>query len=109
VFIASGAGLRLGWTIVDPGPRRRADALAAEGRTTVVLALGLVAVLAVSGVLEAFLTPSGLPAWIRVGVGGAVELAFLGYVWRLGGAAVRAGVTGDLDEDVAGDVAPVAG
>lgn len=109
VFVASGAGLRLGWTIVDPGPRRRADALAAEGRTTVVIALGLIVVLAVSGAIEAFVTPSGLPTWVRVGIGIVVEIVFLGYVWTAGRRAVRAGDTGDLDETMAGDYVPVSG
>ena len=109
VFVAAGTGLRLGWTMVDPGPRRRADALAEEGRGTVVIALGLVVVLAASGVIEAFVTPSSLPTWARVGIGLVAEVLFLGYVWTLGRAAVRAGVTGDLDAELRGDVLPVSG
>ncbi len=31
VFVAGGAGLRLGWTLVDPGDRPRAEALVDEG------------------------------------------------------------------------------
>src|SRR5205085_7761227 len=42
VFIAAGTGLRLGWTVIDPGPRRRADALGQEGRAAITVALGLV-------------------------------------------------------------------
>jgi uncharacterized membrane protein SpoIIM required for sporulation len=109
VFVAAGAGLRLGWTIVDPGPRTRSSALAEEGRSTVVIALGLVVVLAVSGAIEAFVTPSSLPTWARVGIGAAAETVFLGYVMTLGRRADRAGATGDLDEEVRGDVVPVAG
>jgi uncharacterized membrane protein SpoIIM required for sporulation len=109
VFVAGGTGLRLGWTMIDPGPRRRADALAAEGRSTVIIALGLVVVLAVSGAIEAFVTPSGLPTWTRVGIGVAAEVAFLSYIWVLGRRGVRAGETGDLEEELRGDYAPVAG
>jgi uncharacterized membrane protein SpoIIM required for sporulation len=109
VFIAGGAGLRLGWTIIDPGPRPRPQALAEEGRSTVTIALGLVVVLAISGAIEAFVTPSPLPTWARVGIGAVVEIAFLTYVFVLGRRAVRAGQTGDLDESLRGDVAPVAG
>ena len=109
VFVAAGAGLRLGWTIIDPGPRRRADAIAEEGRSTVVIALGLVVVLAVSGAIEAFVTPSGLPTWTRVGIGVVAEVAFLTYVWVLGGRAARRGETGDLEEELRGDYVPVAG
>lgn len=108
VFIAGGTGLRLGWTMIDPGPRRRGDAIAEEGRTSVAIALGLVVVLAVSGAIEAFVTPSGLPTWARVGIGLVAEMTFLGYVWVFGRRAVRAGETGDLDAELRGDQAPVA-
>ena len=109
VFVAAGAGLRLGWTVVDPGPLPRVQAVAACGRTTVGMALGLTGVLLVSGVIEAFVTPSGLPTWARVGIGGLAELAFLAYVAVLGRRAVRAGETGDVRVREAGDHAPTAG
>ncbi|MFI2260883.1 stage II sporulation protein M [Streptomyces tubercidicus] len=97
VFVAAGIGLRLGWTLIDPGPRTRRTALAEEGRSALGVAIGLAAVLFISGALEGFVTPSGLPTWARIGIGIAAELAFLLYVYVLGGRAVRAGATGDVD------------
>ncbi|CAM5664013.1 Stage II sporulation protein M OS=Streptomyces rimosus subsp. rimosus (strain ATCC / DSM 40260/ JCM 4667 / NRRL 2234) OX=1265868 GN=SRIM_015800 PE=4 SV=1 [Streptomyces rimosus subsp. rimosus] len=90
-------GLRLGWTVIDPGPRTRRTALAQEGRTALGVAIGLAAVLFVSGAIEGFVTPSGLPTWARITIGVVAELAFLLYVSVLGGRAVRSGETGDVD------------
>lgn len=108
VFVAAGAGLRLGWSWVDPGPRTRSRALAEEGQAAGALALGLAATLFVSGVIEAFVTPSGLPTWARVGIGVLAWLVFLAYVVVLGGRAVRAGETGDVRGSRATAVAPTA-
>ncbi|MFF7330715.1 stage II sporulation protein M [Streptomyces sp. NPDC008150] len=98
VFVAAGTGLRLGWTVIDPGPRTRRAALAEEGRAAVGMAIGLALVLFVSGCIEGFVTPSGLPTWARIGIGVLAELGFLTYVFALGGRAVRAGDTGDVEE-----------
>ena len=97
-YFAAGTGLRIGWTVIDPGPRKRADALAAEGRPAFAVALGLVGVLLVSGVIEAFVTPSPLPTWARISIGAIVEVAFLAYIFGLGRRAARAGETGDVEE-----------
>ncbi|MGW2516467.1 stage II sporulation protein M [Streptomyces sp. NPDC001617] len=97
VFVAAGTGLRLGWTVIDPGPRSRRTALAEEGRAAIGMAIGLALVLFVSGAIEGFVTPSGLPTWARIGIGIAAELAFLAYVFVLGGRAARAGETGDVE------------
>lgn len=107
VFLASAAGLRLGWTIIDPGQRPRVRALAEEGRATVTIAIGMIAVLLVSGVIEAFVTPSPLPTWARILIGACAEAALLGYVLVLGRRAVAAGLSSDIAE--APDFAPVAG
>ncbi|MCK8681739.1 stage II sporulation protein M [Streptomyces lichenis] len=97
VFVAAGTGLRLGWTVIDPGPRSRRSALAEQGRAAVGMAIGLALVLLVSGVIEGFVTPSGLPTWARIAIGIAAEAGFLLYVYVLGGRAARAGETGDVE------------
>jgi len=102
VFVAGAAGLRLFWTLVDPGPRTRGRALAQEGRALFTVALGLVGVLAVSGLVEGFVTGSSLPWPVKVAVGVVVLAAFWAYVLVLGRRAVAAGHTGDLDADRAG-------
>lgn len=109
VFLAGAAGLKLGWSIIDPGPRRRLEALASEGRSAVSIALGLVGVLLISGVIEAFVTPSTLPTWARVAIGVVAEVAFLGYVFVFGRRAVAAGETGDVLPEHREDVLPSAG
>jgi uncharacterized membrane protein SpoIIM required for sporulation len=106
VFLAAAAGLRLGWTVIDPGNRRRGQALAQEGRAMVTITLGLIVVLGVSGLIEAFVTPSSLPAWARITIGAVAVTAFLGYALGLGRRAVAAGATGDIEE--APDAVPVA-
>jgi uncharacterized membrane protein SpoIIM required for sporulation len=106
VFLAAAAGLRLGWTVVDPGNRRRGQALAQEGRAMITITLGLIVVLGISGLIEAFVTPSPLPTWARITIGAVAVSAFVGYALGLGRRAVAAGVTGDIQE--APDEVPVA-
>ncbi len=98
VFLATAVGLKLGWTVIDPGHRRRGQALAEEGRAMFTVAIGLVFVLLVSGLIEAFVTPSPLPAWARIGIGAVAEVAFLSYIFIFGRRAVAAGQTGDIAE-----------
>ena len=107
VFVSGGVGLRTGWAWIAPGARPRTQALAEAGRATAVVALGLVGVLAVSGAIEAFVTPSGLPTAARIAIGAIAELAFLTYVFVLGRRGVAAGATGDLAVDERESVLPV--
>ncbi len=98
VFVAGGVGLRVFWAWIDPGPLSRPAAVAAQFRSAVSVALGLIVVLFVSGLIEAFVTPSPLPTWARIGIGVLAEIAFLSYVFGYGRQAAREGVSGDLDE-----------
>jgi uncharacterized membrane protein SpoIIM required for sporulation len=107
VFVAGGVGLRVGWSWIAPGRgRTRATALAETMRAAVMVALGLVVVLLISGINEAFVTPSSLPTWARITIGAAWFVAFMVYVLVLGWRGARAGETGDLDQDMRGDIAP---
>jgi uncharacterized membrane protein SpoIIM required for sporulation len=107
VYLACATGLRLGWTIIDPGPRRRGQALAEEGRAAMSIALGLIIVLLVSGAIEGFVTGHVHTTWLRVGIGVVAEVTFLTYVIVLGRKAVKEGETGDAD--LRPDLAPTSG
>jgi uncharacterized membrane protein SpoIIM required for sporulation len=98
VTIAGAAGLRIGWAIIAPGDRPRSAALAEEGRRSVVIVLGLMLCFVVAGIIEGFVTPSGLPTFARVGVGTMVELAFLTWIVTRGQSAVASGLTGTFGE-----------
>jgi uncharacterized membrane protein SpoIIM required for sporulation len=71
IVVAGAAGLRLGWSIVDPGLRTRGASLAAEARRAVLVVLGTMPWLVVAGLVEGFVTGSGIPlaAILAVGLG----------------------------------------
>jgi uncharacterized membrane protein SpoIIM required for sporulation len=104
VFLAGATGMRLGWSVISPGDRPRGQVLAEQGRGVVSVAVGLVGVLLVSGLIEALVTPSPLPTFVRVGIGIIAEVAFLSYIVYFGRRAAKAGETGDIDD--APDVVP---
>jgi uncharacterized membrane protein SpoIIM required for sporulation len=104
VFLAASAAMRLGWSVVSPGNRPRGQVLAEQGRAVVAVAVGMVAVLLVAGLIEALVTPSPLPTFVRIGIGVTAEIALLAYVFHFGRKAARAGETGDVDD--APDVVP---
>lgn len=108
VFVAGAAGLRLFWTLVAPGQRPRSRALAEEGRALFTVAIGLVAVLAVSGLIEGFVTGSDLLWWVKILIGALALAAFWAYTIVLGRRAVAEGETGDLEADKAGAAVPLA-
>ncbi|MCL6423948.1 stage II sporulation protein M [Brachybacterium sp. JHP9] len=108
IFVGAGAGLRLFWAWLRPGPLPRTWALARAARTMITVAIGLVGVLFVSGLLEAFVTPSALPPAVRIGIGLIAWLAFLAFMLVRGRRAHRSGITGDLEEELVGDAVAVA-
>jgi uncharacterized membrane protein SpoIIM required for sporulation len=109
VFVAGGVGLNLFWSWVEPGALTRSQSVAREGRTAATVALGLVLVLMISGSIEGFVTPSGLPTWGRILIGALAEVAFLTYVFTLGRAAHARGRTGDVDQALLEDRVATAG
>ncbi|VEG29923.1 stage II sporulation protein M [Actinomyces howellii] len=109
VFIAGGAGLRMFWTLLAPGPRSRAVALAQEGRALITVAVGMAVALVVAGLIEGFVTPSPLHWALKCVIGVLALAALWAYTLVLGRRAVLAGETGDIVEEAAGAVAPEAG
>lgn len=103
IFVAAAAGFRLFWTLVDPGRLPRGRALAREGRSLFLVALGLVGVLAVSGLVEGFVTGSTMNGWLKIAIGAVVLAAFWWYTLVPGKRAVAIGETGDYAAELTGD------
>jgi uncharacterized membrane protein SpoIIM required for sporulation len=59
IVVAGGAGLRLGWSLVEPGTATRGDALRREAVPALALVLGTAPWLVVAGIVEGFVTGSG--------------------------------------------------
>ncbi|WP_432979703.1 stage II sporulation protein M [Dactylosporangium sp. CA-233914] len=109
VFVGAGVGLRIGWSWVAPGPlRTRGRALAETAMEGMLIALGLVAVLLVSGLLEGFVTPAPLPNIIKDFIGFLVWCAFLAYVFVLGRRAQLEGATTGIEGEVPQEALPTA-
>jgi uncharacterized membrane protein SpoIIM required for sporulation len=83
IIVAGSAGLRFGWSIIDPGNRTRGEALRTEARAAIEIILGTMPWLVVAGLVEGFLTPSGTGLPIVTAVGLSLGAIFWGLVlWR---------------------------
>lgn len=106
IVVAGASGLRLGWTIVSPGPGPRGAAAIAAGRTSAALVVGTAPWLVLAGVVEGFVTPSGIGVVPAVVLGTALAAVFWWLVASRGGSDEGAG----LEADVGGDArSPQAG
>ena len=109
IFVAGAAGLHIFWAWVAPGRRGRGEAVAAAGRSLATVAIGLVFALALSGLIEGFVTAQPWPWPVKIGIGAAALAAFLVYMLVVGGRAHRRGETGDLTEYETGTPRLIAG
>lgn len=105
IVVAGAAGLRLSWALVAPGDQTRAAAFREAGLRAVVIVMGLALCFVAAGFIEGFVTPSGLPTALRIGVGVAALSLFVAAVVLLGSRAERKGLTGLLDEATRDDLA----
>jgi len=84
IVVGGVAGLRIGWAMISPGPRRRGKALVSEARKAVELALGTVPWLVLCGFCEGFLTGPELPLALQLTIGLGLAAVFWGLVWWRG-------------------------
>jgi uncharacterized membrane protein SpoIIM required for sporulation len=84
IFIAGGAGLQLGWSVLRPGLLTRRAALTVAARRAIVLLMGCVPLLVIAGLIEGFVSPSDLPLWVKLGVSAITGSALYAYLLLAG-------------------------
>ena len=84
IFMAGGAGLLIGSAMLMPGDLSRADALKSRGKEAVRLMMGVAVLLVVAGIIEGFISPAPIPAFIKFSVGGITGLALYLYLLLAG-------------------------
>jgi uncharacterized membrane protein SpoIIM required for sporulation len=74
IFMAGGAGLRIGWGLINPGIRARRDALGIAARQAVPIAVFSIPALIIAGAIEGFISPTNhafvLKTLVGLGTGG---------------------------------------
>jgi uncharacterized membrane protein SpoIIM required for sporulation len=84
IGVSAAAGLRLGWALVEPGPRSRLAALRGEARPAMEIVLGTMPWLVLAGLIEGFVTGNvGSPA-LAAAIGVAAAAPFWTLLLRRG-------------------------
>ena len=81
IVIAGAAGLCVGDAILRPGLLRRSDAFTRAAISSLGLVAGAASLLIVSGLLEAYVSPSGLPAGVKLAIGAVIGVIL--YSWLI--------------------------
>lgn len=85
ICIAGGSGLRLGWALLQPGLRRRRDALSLAARRSVRLLFGCVPLLVIAGLIEGFISPAESIPWpVKWAIGLGSGLVLYSYLLLAG-------------------------
>jgi len=72
IFLAGGAGMRMGWSLVAPGARGRRRALIEVGREAGGVMVGVVVMLLGAALIEGLVSPKMVGSWASLLVGGGI-------------------------------------
>lgn len=80
IFMAGGAGMMIGYAFINPGDLTRGQALKKKGMDAAKIVIGCACLLVVAGIIEGFLSPSGLPAGVKVATGLLTGIVMYSYL-----------------------------
>jgi len=82
IFIAGGAGLMIGLSVLAPGERTRREALVEKGATAIKLMAGCFPLFVIAGLIEAFVSPLPIHSGYRFAVSAATAVGLAAYLLR---------------------------
>ncbi len=84
ILLSGAAGMRIGFALLNPGIRTRKAALAEAGREAGLLMFGVIVMLALAAVIEAWISPSTLPNGVKLAFGTLNLVALTAYLTLAG-------------------------
>jgi uncharacterized membrane protein SpoIIM required for sporulation len=84
IFLCGGAGMMIGYAIVNSGDLTRAQALKKKGVEAAKVVIGCAFLLVVAGFIEGFISPSALPASAKIATGLGTGVAMCSYLFLAG-------------------------
>lgn len=84
IFLCGGAGMLIGYSILVPGDLSRIEAIKKSGLEAIRLVIGCAFVLVIAGIIEGFISPSALPAFLKIGTGIVTGIALFSYLLLTG-------------------------
>jgi len=84
IFIAGAAGFRIAQGLLFPGVLPRRLALSQAGGEAIRLLIGVIPMLIIAGVIEGFLSPSGMAVSLKFAFAAALFILLLVYLFRAG-------------------------
>ncbi len=83
IFIAGGAGMKLGYSLIAPSRYTRKRALINAARTAIQMLGGCVVLLIVAGTIEGFVSPSKLSNAVKIGFGAITGVVLFTYLFGM--------------------------
>lgn len=87
IFFCGGAGMMIGYAMINPGDLSRAQALKKKGIEAVRIVIGCACFLVIAGIIEGFLSPANLPPAVKIATGVSTGIAMYSYLLLSGRAA----------------------
>ncbi len=81
IFIAGGAGMKLGYSLIAPTTLTRKQTLVDAAKTAIKLLGGCVVLLVIAGIIEGFVSPSNLSNAIKIGFGALTGVLLFTYLF----------------------------
>lgn len=80
VFFCGGAGMMIGYAMINPGDLTRGQALKKKGIEAARIVIGCAFFLVIAGIIEGFLSPSAMPAYVKFATGIATGIVMYSYL-----------------------------
>lgn len=84
IFFCAGAGMMIGYAMINPGDLSRSQALKLKGIEAIRIVFGCAILLFISGFIEGYISPAALPPAVKIAVGVTTGLAMYSYFFLVG-------------------------